>query len=65
MDEIWEHEYGDAGDLDQECVTCGEEIEPGSVEYCADCKAPTHGDECLSDHMEVCTAALPPDASEK
>jgi len=55
-------DYDDPGELIVRCVTCDEEILPRTVEYCWDCLAFTHGDECLMDHKEICAAAvkLPP-----
>jgi hypothetical protein len=53
-------DYDDVPELIERCVSCDEEIEPGTVEYCVDCLAFTHGDECLRDHQEICVAALPP-----
>jgi hypothetical protein len=60
MSEFRDHD--DAGDLVLKCAACGEEIEPGTVESCEYCKASTHGDLCLADHLEICekAGALPP-----
>jgi hypothetical protein len=49
-------DYDDPGELIVRCVTCDEEILPRTVEYCWDCLAFTHGDECLVDHRK---SALP------
>jgi hypothetical protein len=43
----------DAGVLILRCAGCNDEIEPGTAEFCKLCKAATHGDECLADHLEV------------
>jgi hypothetical protein len=60
MSEFRDHD--DAGELVLKCAACEEEIEPGTVEFCEYCKASTHGDLCLADHIEICekAGALPP-----